>query len=101
MEFLKKTLDMQEWKNRIKRLDLAFFRFVANWAKYVVRVTSKDSTPWHDIPGYVKIVKAVLFQMKKREIKKYPDALKEACSALLANENMLTAFVSVMFNKTP
>jgi hypothetical protein len=45
MEFLKTTLDLSEWKHRIRKRGIAFFKFVANWAKYVVRVTSKDGTP--------------------------------------------------------
>lgn len=38
--------------------------------------------------------------MKLRKITRYPDSLKEACCALLANENMLTVFVNIVFQNT-
>ncbi len=101
MQYLKETLDLSEWKHRIHKRGIAFFRFVTNWARYVVRVTPKDTTPWQDVPGYVTLVKSVLSEMKQRKITQYPDALKEVCTALLANENMLTVFVNIIFQKTP
>jgi hypothetical protein len=47
------------------------------------------------------LVKAILYEMKSRKIARYPDSLKEACYALLANENILTVFVNIIFQKTP
>ena len=100
LAFLKTTLDLKEWKARIKKRGLAFFSFVRNWASYVYRVTSKDTTPWQDIPGYATLVKGILYELKLRNIVNYPDALKGACCTLLANENMLTVFVDILFKRT-
>ena len=94
-------MDLKGWKNRIKKRGIAFFRFVTNWSNYVVRFANKDGIPWQDIPGYATLVKAILYELKLRGIKYYPDALKETCCALLANENMLTVFVNILFHKTP
>lgn len=52
------------------------------------------------MPGYAKIVKAVLLEMKEREVSYYPEALKEATCALLANEKIVNCLVTIVFKKT-
>ncbi len=38
--------------------------------------------------------------MKERDVAYYPEALKEATCALLANQNLLNIFVTIVFKKT-
>ena len=52
------------------------------------------------MPGYAKIIKAVLLEMKEREVSFYPEALKEATCALLANEKIVNCLVVIVFKKT-
>jgi hypothetical protein len=92
---------MSEWRNKFCKRGIVFFKFVCHWLRYVGRVVAKNSAPWQDIPGYMTIVKGVLHEMKSRRVQAYPEALKEACKALLVNENMLSAFVDILFHKTP
>ena len=55
---------------------------------------------WKNVPGYKTILKAVLLEMKDREIQNYPEALKEGTCALLANEKLLNVFTYIVFLKT-
>ena len=59
-----------------------------------------NNVNWKDVPGYAKIVKAVLLEMKEREVSFYPEALKEATCALLANEKIVNVLVVIIFKKT-
>lgn len=59
-----------------------------------------NNVNWKDVPGYAKIIKAILLEMKERDVQFYPEALKEATCALLANEKLVTCFVAIIFNKT-
>ena len=55
---------------------------------------------WKDVPGYSKIIKAILLEMKERDVYNYPESLKQATCALLANEKLVNSFVAIVFNKT-
>ena len=59
-----------------------------------------DDIPWQDLPGYKKILKAVLIEMKEREIASYPDALIECTNSLLFNSQILSCFTIILFTKT-
>jgi len=52
---------------------------------------------WKDVPGYRVILKAVLLEMKERDVAYYPEALKDATCALLANEKLLNVLVYIVF----
>lgn len=39
-------------------------------------------------------------EMKIRPVREYPASIKLACNSLLANENLLNTFVTIIFNKT-
>ena len=54
---------------------------------------------WKYFPGYNKLVKCYLLEMKKRPIMEYPDALKIACFKLLSNEKLLNPISLIIFNK--
>ena len=56
---------------------IAFFYFVKYWVEYIesMAVKTKD-IQWKYFPGYNKIIKCFLVELKKRSILEYPDALK-------------------------
>ena len=54
---------------------------------------------WKYFPGYNKLIKCFLVELKKRPILEYPDALKEACYRLLSNEKLLNSFVLIVYGK--
>ncbi len=91
---------MAAWKKRFHRRGIAFFRFLANWTKYVANIAAHETVPWPDIPGYRVLVNALLNEMKLRAVTNYPDALKEAYLELLANETLLTVFVRLVLKLT-
>lgn len=47
------------------------------------------------------MLKAILLEMKERDIEHYPEALKETTCAMLCNEKNLNVFVTIVFKKTP
>lgn len=55
---------------------------------------------WKDVPGYKTILKAILLEMKERDIAYYPEALKETTCAMLYNEKLLNIFVTIVLKKT-
>lgn len=59
-----------------------------------------NNVSWRDVPGYRTILKAILLEMKDRDIAYYPEALKETTCALLYNEKLLNIFVTIVLKKT-
>ena len=55
---------------------------------------------WKDVPGYKSILKAILLELKERDVALYPEALKETTCAMLCNEKNLNVFVTIVFKKT-
>lgn len=78
----------------------AFFYFLSYWVNYVedIAVKSKD-IQWKYFPGYNRLMKSFLVQMKKKSILEYPDAMKLTCNKLLSNEKMLNPFVTILLSK--
>lgn len=70
----------------MRKRSTSFFYFIVHWVDFVEQkvMRSKD-VYWHYFPGYNKIIKFFLVEMKKRSINQYPDAMKSACLALLSN----------------
>ena len=70
----------------MNRRGTAFFFFVRFWVLYVegIAVKSRD-IQWRYFPGYNRIVRSLLIEMKKRNIVEYPDAMKLAMTTLLTN----------------
>lgn len=52
------------------------------------------------MPGYKTILKAILLEMKERDIAYYPEALKETTCKMLYNEKLLNIFVTIVLKKT-
>lgn len=76
----------EDWKYRLSKRGITFFQFVQCWVEYVesIVVNAKD-IQWKYFPGYSKILKCFLLEMKKRPILEYPDILKASLFKLLAN----------------
>lgn len=80
---------------------VAFFFFLDEWGQYVNKtVVVKDHVPWQDLPGYKTLVKALLLELKIREITAYPEALKAASQSILNNRKLLNVYVAIIFYKT-
>lgn len=73
---------------------------IKQWAIYVKNTLVSNNVNWKDIPGYKTILKAILLEMKERDVALYPEALKETTSALLFNEKILNIFVTIILKKT-
>lgn len=86
---------------RLSKRGVAFFLIVKQWATYVKNLLVRKNVSWINVPGYKKILKAILLEMKERDVAYYPEALKDATCSILANEKMLNIFVIIVFKKTP
>ena len=100
MEILQKILATDKWKMRVQKRGVAYFLIVKQWGDYAKRALVINNVNWVDVPGYLKIVKSILLEMKERDIAYYPEALKEATCSLIANEKILNIFVTIVFKKT-
>ena len=79
---------------------IAFFYLVKYWIEYIELIVVKTrDIQWKYFPGYNKIVRCILAEMKKRPILDYPDALKIACFRLLSNEKLLNPMMLIIFSK--
>eukprot|EP00388_Colpodella_angusta_P015779 GDKJ01039081.1.p1 GENE.GDKJ01039081.1~~GDKJ01039081.1.p1 ORF type:complete len:1563 (+),score=478.59 GDKJ01039081.1:231-4691(+) len=90
------------WKERLFKRSTAFFSFLDNWCKHVYQAASRrgEGLRWQGVPGYPHLLKALLIEMKSRDVTKYPDSLLNCSGALLANERLLSVFVKVIFLRT-
>jgi len=70
----------------MKKREGAFFAFVRYWVNYIEKIVinSKHLT-WNYFPGYNKIIRSFMAEMKLRDIKNYPESLKNAAVSLLSN----------------
>jgi Protein of unknown function (DUF1765) len=55
---------------------------------------------WQDIPGYRLIVRSVILELKQRPINEYSDSLIEATLALCSNSELVTVFMTIVFQRT-
>lgn len=80
---------------------MAFFFFLKEWCDHVDgNLVVKNNVPWHSLPGYSTLIKALLLEMKSRELKNYPEAMKQTLYALLNNTALLNIIMVILFNKT-
>ena len=91
---------MSEWKERMEKRGVAFFLFLVYWVEYIqIAAIISINVKWYFLPGYVRLVKAVLCEMQRRNINEYPDSLKEVTTKMLANEKLLNVFVAMILKK--
>lgn len=89
------------WKRRFSKKGVGFFFFIKEVCKYVKEVVVlKDHIPWADIPGYGIILKNFLVELKKRDVRTYPDALVESSESLLLNHRLLGVMHRIVLTKT-
>lgn len=53
-----------------------------------------------DIPGYAEIVRALIEELRKRNVVDYPDSLIEAVKSFLSNSKLLNGVIRITFSKT-
>lgn len=62
------------------------FLILNEWANYVNKaIISKERIPWQDLPGYRKLLKGFLVEMKIRKVSDYSESLKIASIGMLHN----------------
>lgn len=84
----------------MSRRGISFFCLVAEYINHVLRLAPFMQINWETIPGYSELVSGFLCEMESRDIKRYPDSLKEASVRLLCNEDLLNIQVRLLFRKT-
>jgi hypothetical protein len=99
-EILQRALASDRWKLRIQKRGVAFFLIVKQWVLYVKNTLVSNNVSWKDVPGYKSILKAMLLELKERDVALYPEALRETTCAMLCNEKLLNVFVTIVFKKT-
>ena len=67
-EMLEKTLATNTWKMRYSKRGVVFFLTVKHWAQYVKNTLVHNNINWKDVPGYRIILKAILVEMKSKEV---------------------------------
>lgn len=61
----------------MEKRGVAFFLFVVYWVEYIqIAAIISQNIKWYILPGYNKLVKAILSELLKRNIINYPDSLK-------------------------
>ena len=93
-------MSSDKWKLRIQKRGVAFFLIVKQWVLYVKNTLVSGNVSWNNVPGYQDILKAMLLELKEREVALYPEALKDTTCAMLCNEKLLNVFVTIVFKKT-
>ena len=76
---------------------MAYFLILKQWAIYVKKTLVSPNFCWKDLPGYRRILKSLLLELKERDI--YPAALTEATCAMLYNEKILNVMVQIVLKK--
>lgn len=90
-----------EWETRISHRRGAFFAFIKEWVNKVSKTSVRIiHSNWKHFPGYIQIIRSLMAEMKMRPVREYPPSIKLACNSLLANENLLNTFITIIFNKT-
>ncbi|CAD8211639.1 unnamed protein product [Paramecium pentaurelia] len=88
----------EEWRRIITKRNTTFFFFVQALCLHIQQKFQKDIIPWKDIPGYRKILKALLCELKIRE--SYPDAMISAITQVVTNGGPLNVIIMILYNKT-
>jgi hypothetical protein len=79
----------------------AFFAFVRSWVAYVESTALNfQSLEWRYFPGYSLILHAFLAELHLRHVESASEGLRQAASALLANEKLLSPLVVILLKKT-
>lgn len=94
---LSEILMQENWKGRFVKRGLAFFYFIKYWVTYVEStLQSSKEVQWVYFPGYNRLIRGFLVELKERPILEYPDALIEAALKLLLNEKLINPIVKIL-----
>lgn len=94
------TLNSEKWQVKLAKRGLAYFRLIIEWTVSVKRLFVHKHVPWQDIPGYSVILKSFLLELKARKVTEYPEVMLIASYALLHNNELLSVFLMIVFQKT-
>lgn len=98
---LKDALAIDHWRKRFTKRASGFFFFIQQLSNYIQKsLIAKDGIPYNEIPGYSKIVKTFLIELKEKDVKAYPDSMLDASVALLDNTRLLNPFCGIVLQKT-
>lgn len=101
LRILKDALAMDHWRKRFIKRASGFFFFVQQLCDYIQKaVFIREGIPYYDIPGYEKIVKTFIIEMKDKDIKAYPDSMIDASVSILNNVRLLSPFCGIVLQKT-
>ena len=68
------------------------------FVRYVVY--NEKAIEWQDVPGYKATLKALLEEMKYRDISTYTEALIESVRSFCSNPRVLNVVIHISFSKT-
>lgn len=77
LEILKRIIKDDKWEEKISKRGVALFLIVTKWADYIKTTIVNNKVEWWGIPGYRKILKVIVHQIKERKVTEYPDSLIE------------------------
>ena len=98
---LKDALSIDHWRKRFTKRASGFFFFLQQLSIYIQKsLITKDGIPYNEIPGYAKIIKTFLIELKQRDIKAYPDSMVDASVSLLDNSRLFNPFCGIILQKT-
>lgn len=97
---LPEILGQNEWKGRFIKRGLAFFYFIKYWVTYVdSTLHNSPYIQWNYFPGYTRLVRGFLVELKIRPILEYPDGIIEAIQKLLLNESLINPIIKILVTK--
>lgn len=98
---LEMILRSEMWVSKLARRRIEYFRFLKEWCTYVYSFfTLKEHVPWQEIPGFRTLLKGLLIEMKKRDIKRYPDLMIECSKMLLHFDKLINIYYTILYKKT-
>jgi hypothetical protein len=87
--------------NQLSRRKTTFFYFVYCLIKRLEELGKKIKfMKWKYFPGYNKLVRSFLCEMKKKPVCLYPKVLIQTSVHLLSNEKLVNIIFNTIFEKT-
>lgn len=94
-------LNKKDWKQRISRRNLGFLSIIKNLENYIrVKIIVNRDISWEDIPGFDNIIMSILFELKSREVAKYPKLLIDVLICFVNNSSLMNLFFYTISKRT-
>mmetsp|Transcript_14289 Transcript_14289/g.38517 ORF Transcript_14289/g.38517 Transcript_14289/m.38517 type:complete len:1312 (-) Transcript_14289:446-4381(-) len=88
------------WRQRLARRGHCFFTLICEWVTLVRSMgTLVEPVPWDLIPGYDRLVRAFLLEMRRRPVTQWPESMQCAALALLGNEKLAQPFIAITLRR--